>query len=56
MRQDGLINIVIEALGLDNGVANFKWTKAEYKPIVKDEYGLQVSGQFSYSSAVVIML
>jgi len=39
MKQTGLIKIVIEALGLDDGYAKEKHTPAESKPLVKDADG-----------------
>ena len=47
MRQDGLIDRVIESLGLDDGMAKVKWTPANGNPLVKDEDGEPASGQFS---------
>ena len=37
MKQTGLINCVIEALGLDDWYTKGKYTPAEAKPLVKDE-------------------
>ena len=37
MKQPGLIERVVEALGLNNGYAHGKHTPAETKPLVKDE-------------------
>ena len=56
MRQDGLIDRIIEALGLDDGMAKVKWTPADGNPLVKDEDGEPPSGQFSYSSVVGMLL
>ena len=56
MRQYGLINRVIEALEVDNLASKVNWNTDDFKPIIKYEDGLQVSGQFSYSSIVVIVL
>lgn len=56
MRQDGLIDRVIESLGLDDGMAKVKWTPADGNPLVKDEDGEPASGQFSYSSVVGMLL
>jgi hypothetical protein len=56
MRQIGLIDRVIAALGLDDGAAKSKFTPAEAKPLVKDEEGEPGSGQFSYSSVVGMLL
>ncbi len=38
MKQTGLIERVVEALGLDDGYARGKHTPAETKPLVKDEW------------------
>ena len=56
MKQEGLINIVLEALGLERGTVNGKSTPAEGKPLVKDPNGEPSVGTFSYSSSVVGML
>jgi hypothetical protein len=56
MKQTGLIDRVIEALGLDAGTVNGKWTPAEAKPLVKDEDGEAAHGDFSYSSVVGMLL
>ena len=37
MRQTGLIERFVEALGLDDGYARSKHTPAEAKPLIKDE-------------------
>ena len=56
MKQEGLINRVIETLGLDIGIINGKATPAEGKPLVKDVDG-DIAGQhFSYSSVVGMLL
>ena len=39
MKQTGLIQRVIEALGLDNGMTCGKYTLADASPLVKDEGG-----------------
>jgi hypothetical protein len=56
MKQTGLIKRVIEALGLDDGYAKGKPTPAKTKPLVKDAYGEEVHGGFSYSSIVGMLL
>ena len=56
MRQEGLIDRVIGALGLDDGMAKCKWTPSEGTPLVKDEDGEPATGQFSYSSVVGMLL
>ena len=56
MRQDGLIDRVIAALGLDDGMAKPKYTPADGTPLVKDEDGELATGQFSYSSVVGMLL
>ena len=48
MKQTGLIDRCIEAMGLDNGQINSKWTPAEAKPLVKDEDGENARGDFIY--------
>ena len=39
MKQTGLIDRILEAMGLDFKLATNKWTPAEHKPLVKDEEG-----------------
>ena len=56
MKQVGLIDSVIETLGLDNGMAKNKYTPSESSPLVKDTYGPAVCGSFSYSSVVGMLL
>ena len=56
MKQEGLINRVIEALGLDAGMINGKATPAESKPLVKDVDGENALQLFSYSSVVGMLL
>eukprot|EP00957_Ditylum_brightwellii_P002530 194326-Ditylum_brightwellii.AAC.1 len=36
LKQTGLIDRVLETLGLDDGTAKCKWTPSESKPLVKD--------------------
>ena len=56
MKQTGLIDRVIESMGLDAGTVNGKWTPAEAKPLVKDKDGEQGSGDFNYASVVGMLL
>lgn len=56
LKQEGLIERIIETLGLDSGLSKGKWTPAEAKPLVRDEEGEQASGEFSYSSVIGMML
>ena len=39
MKQVGLIDCVIETLGLDDGMAKVKFTSAESTPLAKDTDG-----------------
>ena len=52
MKQTGLIDCVMEALGIDTKYAMNKWTPAEGKPLTKDADGEPPQGSFSYSSVV----
>ena len=56
MKQTGLIQRVIETLGLNDGYAKGKKTPAEAKPLVKDEDGEAANGGFSYASVVGMLL
>jgi hypothetical protein len=56
MKQTGLIDRIIEALGLDDGTVNGKWTPTELKPLVRDEEGKTAYGDFNYSSVVGMLL
>eukprot|EP00956_Cyclotella_meneghiniana_P015936 scaffold24808_cov102-Cyclotella_meneghiniana.AAC.1 len=56
MKQTGLIDRVLEALGLDTKYATNKWTPAEGKPLTKNENGEPPQGSFSYSSVVGMLL
>jgi hypothetical protein len=56
MKQTGIIERVIEALGLDDGYARSKHTSAETKPFIKDEDGVAAAEGFSYSSVVGMLL
>ena len=56
MKQTGLIQRVIEAVGLDDGMAKGKFTPSELSPLVKDADGEPAGGMFSYSSVVGMLL
>ena len=56
MKQEGLIDHVIEALGLDVGTVNGKVTPAKAKLLIKDTDGEVAHDDFSYSSVVETML
>ena len=56
MKQEGLINQFIKAMGLDAGTVNPKWTPAESSPLVKDSEGAPTTKLFSYGSVVGMLL
>jgi hypothetical protein len=56
MKQTGLIDRILEALGLDNKMATPKWTPAESQPLTKDSDGEGPQGSFTYASVVGMML
>ena len=56
MKQTGLIQRVIEAVVLEDGMVKGKFTPSEQSPLVKDADGEPPSGMFSYSSAVGMLL
>ena len=56
LKQTGLIDRVIEALGLDVGTTNGKATPAEHAPLVNDANGPEAHRNFSYSSVVGMLL
>jgi hypothetical protein len=56
MKQTGLIDCVLEALGLDTKYATNKWTPAEGKPLTKEADGEPPQGSFSYSNVVGMLL
>ena len=56
MKQTGLIDRVIETLGLDQKVSMSKATPAKSTPLVRDEDGELPHGDFSYSSVVGMLL
>lgn len=55
LKQEGLIDRVCEALGLDSNATN-KWTPAESTPLVRDENGEAFSEEFNYSSVIGMLL
>jgi hypothetical protein len=56
MTQTGLIDRVVEALGLDTKLSTSKWTPAEATPLTRDQDGEPPQGSFSYSSVVGMLL
>ena len=56
MKHAGIIQRVIEAVGMDYGMPKCKFTTSEAKPLVKDENDRPVSGVFSYSSVLGMLL
>ncbi len=56
LKLTGLIDRVLNTMGLAVGTAKSKWTPAEANPLVKDEEGLPMSGDFSYSSVIGMLL
>ena len=56
MLQDGMIERIVEALVLYDGMAKKKNTPSEVKLFVKDKYGPSTHGNFSRSSVAGIML
>ena len=56
MTQEGLIDRIIEALGLNVGTVHGKFTPAEGNPLVKDEDGEAAVGDFNYSSVIGMLL
>ena len=56
MKQTGLIDRIVEALGLDSKLSTSKWTPAEATPLTRDEGGEPPQGSFSYSSVVGMLL
>ena len=56
MRQTGLIDRVVEALGLDVKQASHKFTPSTGVPLVKDEDGEPMDGDFNYASVVGMLL
>ena len=56
LKQTGLIDRVIETLGLDISTTSGKFTPAEAKPLVKDANGEPALADFSYSKVVGMLL
>ena len=56
MKQTGLIDRVLLALGLDVGMINGKATPAEHAPLTRDEDGPPARGDFHYASVVGMLL
>lgn len=56
LKQTGLIDRIIEALGLDDGNVHGKWTPAELKPLVKDADGEPAREGFSFAAVVGMLL
>jgi hypothetical protein len=56
MKQTGLIDRIVEALGLDSKLSTSKWTPAKATPLTRDEDGEPPQGSFSYSSVVGTLL
>ncbi len=53
MKQTGLIERVVEALGLGDGYARGKHTPAETKPLVKDEDGVAATKRDSVTAVLL---
>ena len=56
LKQDGLIDRILTAIGLNDGMAKCKYTPSESRPLTKDPDGEQAIGTFSYSSVVGMLL
>ena len=56
MKQTGLIDRVIEALGLDSKLSTSKCTPAEAMPLTYDKNSESPKGSFSYSSVIGMLL
>ena len=56
MKQTGLIDRILETLGLNVGLVNGKAMPAEHAPLTKDEDGPPASGSFNYTSVVGMLL
>ena len=56
MRQDGIIDSMVDALWLNNELSKVKLNPALVNTLVKDKDGLPISGTFSYNSFVGILL
>ena len=51
-----MIQRVIEAVGLDDGMVKGKFTPSKQRPLVEDSDGERPSGMFSYSSVVGVII
>ena len=47
IQQTGLVGRVINSVVLDNGMSKGKYTPSGYVPLIKNEYGVPVSGSFN---------
>ena len=56
IKQTGLVQRVIEAVGLDDGMVKGKFTPSNQRPLVKDSDGKPPSGMFTHISVDVILL
>ena len=56
MKKTGLIQSVIEAVGLDDGMVKGKFTTSEQRILFMDADGEPSSGMFNYSSVVGMIL
>lgn len=56
IKQTGLIDRIVEALGLDPKMVTPKWMPAEATPLPQDEEGKPLQGAFSYASVVGMLL
>ena len=56
MKQPGLIDHIINAVGLDKGMDKGKYTPAGSVSLVKNEDGIPTSGSFNYSSVIEMLL
>ena len=56
MKQSGLIQCIIEAVGLDDGTVKVKFTPKYQRPLFKDVVGSPPIGMFGYSSVVGMII
>ena len=56
MKQPGLIDCVISAVGLEYSMAKGKYTPSGSVPLFKNEDVVPASGSFNYSSIIGMML
>ena len=56
MKQPGFIDCLISSVGIDEEMAETKYTPAGYVPLVKNEDGVPVSGSFNYSSNILMLI